>query len=752
MKTGFRKFGAFASTEESISPSPFPLVPVSLNFSTFPDGAVGQQTEYILDISGTPPFAAYLTAPVELTGRVTLVELPGGSQRFVGVPPAEGFTAQYVKSIGLEVWNAHPDTNAANPVTDTIEWMINPSAIDADWGTPGALPDAEVEVPYAFYASSVTGTPPYTFARTAGLTVAQLNAAGLNLRVASTANPAGDALIFGTPIAGSENTLGSSITLGVTGQSGVQDTNAFGAGIVIRRKPTLELQAIPTVTTGAGSFSFVQYLKGYPAAHIAVASGSSLPSGFSLGSDVLSWTGLTDSNNGTSADIVFDITNGYHTASTATLVISVQVPATGSIAFDTNSRNDRTATTDPLTISHAGAASSVKGVLMFALGLTTTPHVTGQTYDGVAVTEIDSRVGSTRVIETGFLGTSVAQGTKDAVFDFDSATTDDIECLVATILASGDLAVQDVDGLNDTGANSSVTLQTGGNLCQAYALIFCAVADLASITNGAGLTTIQEIDKGSSIWRLVRQTTPSTSDFTLGFTHASAARVLSAVAVKLAQVSGCPGSIASWNISGKANGAAISGLADEVEVVSLQDNASGLTIWTKEAGTSAAHDGPHLEKTGGTYLKLRDGNADVLASMGYEYVIGSVSYWVGLTVQVPDTQQAGERCLLTMGATRLYCERTGPTSIVFRIGSGALRVSATAVDAVTSAVRVVFYIVDANTAGICYSLGGTITYDSGNVSQAGIGQQFVRMMFNPSTLGPADDNVQAIAFGSGVLT
>ncbi len=729
-------------------------LPATADFTTIPDGVVGQQTSYILPLGGTPPFAVYLTAPSELTASVELVQIPGGSYKFVGVPPNEGNIVDVDKTLTFEIWNADPDTDEPDRIITDVTWTIKPSPINADWGTPGNMTDAEVGVSYNYKPTTITGTGPYSFARTAGLTTAQLTAAGLNLRIGTTDNPEEDGIIFGVPLPGSENTLGSSITLGVTGATGVQDTNAFTNGIVIRRKPSLELSSIPTVTTGAGSFDFTPYLRGYPVSHITLADGYSLPSGFSLGSDILSWTGLTSANNGNSGDIVFTISNGYagHPDATASFIISVSVPATGSISFDIYNRTDRTATTDPFTISHAGAASSgVAGVGMFALGLTTTPHVSTMTYGGVTVPELTTYTGSIRIIETGFLGTGVLQGTQTASWDLDSATTDDIDMIVFTILGSDNLEIQDQDGLANTGANSSVTLTTGGNLCQAYAIIYTAIADLASVTNGAGLTTIAEIDKGTSVWRLVRQTTPDTSDFTVSFTHASAARVMSAFTVKLAQVSGAPGATASWSKSGKANGVAVATIADDTEIVSLSDNSSGLTIWTKEAGTSAAHTGPLFETTG-TYLKFRDGTSDTLTSLGYEINLGNPPYWLGFTIQVPDTQVAGERCFLTMGGTRLYLERTGATSIVFRIGNGSNRISATAVDAVTSAVRILFYVVDANTAGICYGLGGTITYDTGNQTMAGIGQQFLRTMFNASTLGPADYNLQAISFGTGVLT
>lgn len=309
-----------------VTTTPGNLYPVVINFTTLPDGVAQQETVVILDISGTPPFTVFVAAPPELSGLIMIEDLPGGSKRFRCVPPFEGNTADVQKTLAFSVWNAHPDTDEETPAIQTVVWTIKASAVNAGWGsTTNVLPPAEVGHPYQFFAPSITGTGPYAVRRTAGLTVAALQSAGLAIRQASVVEPAVDAMIFGSPLPGSEGTtLAASITLGLTGTTGVEATLAFPAGITIYRQPGLNLQSIP-VFSASTSFSFAPYLVGYPAAHISVASGYSLPPKYSLDNDVLTGTGLTSGDNGTSADIVFVVSNGYHQPVEIPLTITTNI-------------------------------------------------------------------------------------------------------------------------------------------------------------------------------------------------------------------------------------------------------------------------------------------------------------------------------------------------------------------------------------------------------------------------------------------
>lgn len=458
-------------------------------------------------------------------------EEPGDPQVPIGAMPSDGsvpFQPTYLPPIRVGSMYVL-DFEALNRMLDL--YLENVESENASWGTPGNLPDAEVGVPYSYKPATITGVGPFLPSLESGPTLAQLSAAGFSLRTEPSSTPADDAWIYGTPLPGSEGTLGNPIELGMLGASGILVKHVFQSGILVRRKPSLEAVTIPTIDESVGSFSFASYLRGNPAAHITLSAGQTLPDGFVLTGDELHWDNVTATLNG-AYPVTFDVGNGYHATAQVTLTITVAI----TIALDTVTRYNRTDTADPVTIVHDAAASGIKGAIMFALNSTITPRVSGLFYGGVALTKLPAAIGSAEAIEAGFVGVGVPQGPQSAMFDLSSATTDDMELLVLTVTSIDDLQVNDSDVLGGTGANSSILLSSGGKLCQAYALIGCAVADVGQLTNGAGLETVYEVDQGSTIWRLVRQATPSADDFTVGFSHSSCARVMSALNVRIADV------------------------------------------------------------------------------------------------------------------------------------------------------------------------------------------------------------------------
>lgn len=303
--------------------------PVVVNFTKIPDGVVGQETVYNLNISGTPPFSVTMTLPPEISTLAKIVDIPGGTKQFRCVAPFEGNTSDSIKTIIFTIWNSDPTTNESYPVFATVTWTIHPAGVNASWGsTTNALPAAEVGVPYAFYASGVTGTNPYTFARTAGVTTTQLQNAGLAINQGSIVDVTSSSIIIGTPLPGSEGLgLAAPITLGVTGSTGVQATLQFPQGITIYRTPAITLDAIPTFTAN-GSVNFSQYMVGYPTPNITLAQGQSLPAKFTLTNNTLTSSGLTSGDNGTSSPILFVISDGYHTPVNVSYAISVNIAGT----------------------------------------------------------------------------------------------------------------------------------------------------------------------------------------------------------------------------------------------------------------------------------------------------------------------------------------------------------------------------------------------------------------------------------------
>lgn len=305
--------------------------PVVFNFTTIPDGVVQQETVYNLDISGSAPIFVQTLVPPELVNFVRIVYLPGGTVQFRCVAPFEGNTTDVTKVVQFSASNSDPATPPDNPAVLNANWTIHPNSQNASWGTtPTALPQGKVGQVYSFYATGITGTGPYKVTLQAGLTAAQLANAGLAVNAASIVDPATDSIIVGTPLAGSEGTaLASSVTLRLQGVTGVTTDLVCPSGIIINRTPGINLQSIPTFqTAGTVNFDFKPYIVGYPTPTITVKDGYSLPAKFSLSGNVLTATGITSGDNGTSSDIVFVLANGFDSPTEVPFKISVNIAGT----------------------------------------------------------------------------------------------------------------------------------------------------------------------------------------------------------------------------------------------------------------------------------------------------------------------------------------------------------------------------------------------------------------------------------------
>jgi hypothetical protein len=203
-----------------------------------------------------------------------------------------------------------------------------------------------------------------------------------------------------------------------------------------------------------------------------------------------------------------------------------------SALFDQFTRTDRTGTSNPTTVSHTPIGVP-RGVFLIAQCQTPNLHLVNGTYGGVAVPSISQMVGATKTLEVCFLGSGVPVGTQDAVFEWDSATTDDIELMVVTVTSTGgyNIEVVDVDGLSASGSNSAVTMNANGRVCTSFGWAGISVADPTDAPENGNMTPITEIDKGASIYLSHYQTTPSDTDFVFGYTHSSAPRVMIVLAI-----------------------------------------------------------------------------------------------------------------------------------------------------------------------------------------------------------------------------
>lgn len=202
--------------------------------------------------------------------------------------------------------------------------------------------------------------------------------------------------------------------------------------------------------------------------------------------------------------------------------------------FDALTRNNRTGNSDPTTFTHTPVGTP-KGVILVAMNVNSdTDHYVAATYGGVAATPILSlpRAGASNGhLKVLYLGSGIPTGAQTVSFDWDSATTDDIELMCITLTAAGDTEVVDSDSSNQTSANPSVTMNAGGRVCAAYGFMIHGADDPATVVENANMTVVQEIGKGTASWVSHRQTTPSRDDFTFSYTAASDAHTLGVITI-----------------------------------------------------------------------------------------------------------------------------------------------------------------------------------------------------------------------------
>lgn len=199
-------------------------------------------------------------------------------------------------------------------------------------------------------------------------------------------------------------------------------------------------------------------------------------------------------------------------------------PAWGAVAFDAAVESVRTGTTDPHTWTHTPTGTP-RGIVVTAVhGTSSTDHVVGVTYGGVALTRV--RTAADTATEPGradiwFLGAAIPTGNQTVSADLASATTDDIHFMSMSVTAAADTEVIDSDLLQENAADPSVTLQYGGRTALAFAALYGGGAAPTSFTPNANCGTVDDHDLGAFYAEVIRQTTAGSADFAIGGTAAS---------------------------------------------------------------------------------------------------------------------------------------------------------------------------------------------------------------------------------------
>lgn len=205
------------------------------------------------------------------------------------------------------------------------------------------------------------------------------------------------------------------------------------------------------------------------------------------------------------------------------------------VAFDAFTRNARTGTSDPTTFTHTPVGTPA-GVIFVAFNVSsTTDHYVAMSYGGVALdAPVISAAGvsiANKHFNVAFLGSGIPTGAQTASFDWDSATTDDIELLVITVTAATDTEIIDTGSDDQTSANVSVTSAHSGREAMDFGFMNIGLAAVGDAAENANMSIVQELDRGSNCYLCHRQTTAGTGDFVFSYTNASAAHILKIVTV-----------------------------------------------------------------------------------------------------------------------------------------------------------------------------------------------------------------------------
>jgi hypothetical protein len=204
------------------------------------------------------------------------------------------------------------------------------------------------------------------------------------------------------------------------------------------------------------------------------------------------------------------------------------------IAFDAATESVRTATTNPYSFNHTGradASGGIQGAVLVAIhGASSTDHITGVTYGGIAMRRVRTAVDTTT--EAGradiwFLGERLAGlgGTQAVEVTLSSATGDDFEFVAITLTTNDGSEVEVLDSgiVEENVANPSVSLAYSGRYGIAIAGLYGGGAGPTAFVPNGNCVQVASEDLGNFYAYTLRQTTPgiSATTFAIGGTAAS---------------------------------------------------------------------------------------------------------------------------------------------------------------------------------------------------------------------------------------
>ena len=188
----------------------------------------------------------------------------------------------------------------------------------------------------------------------------------------------------------------------------------------------------------------------------------------------------------------------------------------------------RTGTTNPQTWTHTPAAGTraPSGIVVTVVhGGTSTDHVTGITYGGVAmaraVTAADTATEAGRA-DIWWLGKNIPTGAVTISAALSSATADDIHFVSNSIYTDdgSDIRLIDTDTIQVDTANPSVTMNTGGRASFAIAALYGGGSAPSAFVPNANCLPSISWDLGNFYSFIFRQARANTADTAIGGTAA----------------------------------------------------------------------------------------------------------------------------------------------------------------------------------------------------------------------------------------
>lgn len=183
--------------------------------------------------------------------------------------------------------------------------------------------------------------------------------------------------------------------------------------------------------------------------------------------------------------------------------------------------NIRTGTTDPHTWTHT-PSGTLRGVYVIIAQIGLTDEVAGVTYGGETMTRVTAVFTNTAEDVSAyayFLGENIPTGAQTVSVDFTSATATDFGMVSGGFTSDANLDIEVIDFETATGlfADPQLTMNHGGRTCADICMLSSGNA-APSGTLVSGTTAIHSQDMGAWMMQCSRNTTPGTSDQTLGWT------------------------------------------------------------------------------------------------------------------------------------------------------------------------------------------------------------------------------------------